>query len=53
LFGGSPNGRSLGRRSHDQNPVGVSPLNPHVGLYGWLALDPRIFMPPWYPLIAI
>jgi hypothetical protein len=29
------------------------PLNPHVGLYKWLTLDPRIFMPPWYPLVVV
>ncbi len=26
---------------------------PHVGFYKWPTLDPRMFMPPWYPLVAI
>jgi hypothetical protein len=25
---------------------------PLVELYEWLALDPRIFMPPWYPTLT-
>jgi hypothetical protein len=33
--------------------LGGSPPDPHVGFYKWLALDPRMFMPPWYPPITI
>jgi hypothetical protein len=33
-------------------PRGLPP-NPHVGLYKWPTLDMRIFMPPWYPSVAI
>jgi hypothetical protein len=29
------------------------PPNPHVGYYGWLTLDPRIIMPPWYLLVVV
>jgi hypothetical protein len=53
-----PNGGSLkgllgGRGSLDQNPLrGLSP-DPFVGLYKLSALDPRIFMPLWYPLVEI
>jgi hypothetical protein len=27
-------------------------LDPHVGFHGWLAPDSRMFVPPWYPLVA-
>jgi hypothetical protein len=29
------------------------PLDPHVGLYKWLAFDPNMFMPPWYQPIIV
>jgi hypothetical protein len=54
VLGGSPNGGKLkGRRSLNQNPPGGPPPNPPVGFYEWLAPDPRMFMPPWYPQDAI
>jgi hypothetical protein len=28
-------------------------LDPLVGFYEWLTPDPRVFMPPWYPLVII
>ncbi len=53
LLGGSPNGRGLvGKGSLDRNLLGGLPPIPFVGLYGWLAFDPKIFMPPWYPPVA-
>ncbi len=48
-----PNGGFLGRGSLDRNPHGGLPPNPRVGFYGWQALDPRIFMPPWYQLVQV
>jgi hypothetical protein len=37
------NGRSpRGRKSFDQNPFGGLPLNLLIGLYKWLAPNPRI-----------
>jgi len=42
-----PNGRelvdSLGRDS-----LRKPPFNPLVGPFGWLALNPHTFVPPWY-----
>jgi hypothetical protein len=46
--GGWPNGGSSNR-----NPPGGLPLNPLVEFYEWLALNPRIFMPLWYPPIGV
>jgi hypothetical protein len=30
------------------SPKGDPPFNPHVASFGWLAPDPRMFIPPWY-----
>jgi hypothetical protein len=30
------------------SPKGKPHFNPNVGSYGWLALDPCMFIPPWY-----
>jgi len=43
-LGGSPNKGSLRRRS--------SP-DPLVGFDGWPTFDSKMFMPPWYPSVAI
>jgi hypothetical protein len=48
-----PNGRSPRGRSFDRDPFGGPPPNLPIRLYEWSTLDPRIFMPPWYPLIII
>jgi len=48
LNGGPPKGGSLYR-----NSPGGPPLDPHVGFYGWLTPNPRIFMSPWYQLVPI
>jgi hypothetical protein len=47
-LGGSPNGGSLNR-----NPPRRPLLNPLVGFYGWSALDPKMFVPPSYPLVIV
>ncbi len=52
-LGNLPNGGSLGGGSLDQDPLGGPPLDAYVWFYGWPTLDPRMFMPPWYPLVAI
>jgi hypothetical protein len=52
-LGGSPNGRSLGRRLFYQDPLGRSPVDAPIGFNGWLALDSRMFMPPWYTPIVV
>jgi len=44
----SPNGGSPNR-----NPLGGPPPNPHAELYKWPTPNPRMFLPPWYPLVAI
>jgi hypothetical protein len=49
----SPHGGLLGGGSPNQYPPRGSPLNPHVGLYGWSTLDPRMFMPLWYSLVVL
>ncbi len=48
-----PNGTSLERGSHYQDPFGRLPLDPPIGLYRWPTRNPRIFMPPWYPLVIV
>jgi hypothetical protein len=40
---GSPNGRLVGGRSPNWDPLGGLPLNPPIGFYGWQAFDPRIY----------
>ncbi len=50
---GSPNGWSLGGKSLNWNPHGRPHLDPHVGFYGWLIFDPRMFMMPWYQLVVV
>jgi len=50
---GSPNGGSLGGRLPYQDPPRGLPPNPRVGFYKWPTSDLRMFMPPWYPLVAI
>ncbi len=51
--GGEPHGSSPNGGSPDWDPPRRLPLNPLVGFYGWPTLDLRMFMPPWYPLVAI
>jgi hypothetical protein len=42
LIGSSP------RRDPPREPL----VNPHVGYFGWPALDPHMFIPSWYqPLV--
>jgi len=51
---GSPDGRTpRGGGSLNWDPLGGLPPDPPVGFYRWLAVDLRMFVPPWYPLIAI
>ncbi len=52
LLGSSPNGISLRKGSLNWNSLGGLTPKPLVELYEWLALDPRIFMPPWYPTLT-
>jgi hypothetical protein len=42
-----------GGGSLNWNPPKRPLLNPLVGFYGWSALDPKMFMPPWYPLVVV
>jgi hypothetical protein len=48
-----PNGGQLkyshGANSPRRNPLGGPTFNPRVGSFGWLAFDPQMFIPPWYP----
>jgi hypothetical protein len=48
-----PNGGQLkdsyGGNSPRRNPLGGPTFNPHVGSFGRPALDPQMFIPPWYP----
>jgi hypothetical protein len=39
--------------SHNWNPLGRPPLDPHVRLYKWSAPNPRMFMPPLYQPIIV
>ncbi len=55
---GGPLGDSFNKGLHrggsfDQGPPGGPPPNPRVGLYEWPTPDLKMFMPPWYPLVAI
>jgi hypothetical protein len=51
---GSPDGGTPGGGgSLNRDPLGGLPPDPLVGFYKWLAIDLRMFVPPWYPLIAI
>jgi len=34
------------------NPLKGPSLNPHVRPFGWPIPNPRMFVPPWYPLVA-
>lgn len=35
------------------NPPEGTPFNPPVESFRWLALNPHMFMPPWYlPIVA-
>jgi hypothetical protein len=34
------------------DPLKRTPFNPHVESFGWLMLNPHMFMPPWYILIV-
>jgi hypothetical protein len=45
-FGGSSLGGNLSREP---------PFNPLIGSYGWLTLDPCMFIPPWYqpPIVQL
>jgi hypothetical protein len=53
-LGDLPNkGSSRGGGSPNRNPHGGSSLNHPIGFYGWLTLDSRMFMPLWYPPVAI
>ncbi len=54
VLGGLPNGRSpKGGGSFNWNPPKGLLLDPPVGFYKWLALDPRMFVPPLYPLDVV
>jgi hypothetical protein len=46
--GGQPKD-THGRSSLRRNPIRGPTFNPHVGSFGWLAFDPRMFILPWYP----
>jgi hypothetical protein len=46
-YGGQP--KDTHGSSPRRNPFGRPTFNPHVGSFGWPALDPRMFIPPWYP----
>jgi hypothetical protein len=46
--GGQPKDTHGGSSSR-RNPIGGPTFNPCVGSFGWLALDPRMFILPWYP----
>jgi len=48
LSGEPPRGLLNGR-----SPGGGLLLDPHVRFYGRPTLDSRMFIPPWYPLIAV
>jgi len=51
---GSPDGGTPGGGgSPNRDPLGGLPPDPPVGFYKWLAVDLRMFEPPWYPLITI
>ncbi len=51
---GLPNEGSLGGgKSPNWNQPRGPHLDPHVGIYGWLIFDPRMFMSPWYWLVVI
>jgi len=39
---------SLGGSSPGGDSLGKPPFNPPVGPCRWLALDLRMFIPPWY-----
>jgi hypothetical protein len=41
--GDSPRGSSFGGDLSKEPP-----FNPPIGSYGWLAPNPRMFIPPWY-----
>jgi len=52
-LGGEPLENLPNGGSFDRDPLGGPPLDAHVRFYGWPTLDPRMFMPPWYPPVAI
>jgi hypothetical protein len=39
--------------SPNQNPLGGPPHDPCVGFYEWLTPNSRMFVPPWYPSVAV
>ncbi len=47
LDGGQPEDLH-GRSSLGGDPLGGPPFNPLVKYFGWLALGPHMFIPPWY-----
>jgi hypothetical protein len=49
LDGGQP-GNSPGRSSPGGYLLEEPPFDPPVGSFGWPALDPHTFIPPWYQL---
>ncbi len=51
LDGGHPT-NSHGGSSPKGDPCGGPPFNPLVELFGWLALDPHMFLSPWHPPIV-
>ncbi len=45
-------GDSFGGSSPKGDPPREPTFNPPIGSFGWLALDSRVFVPPWYqPLV--